>query len=440
MLLHAALSFDEGKTFLGHREIMRDRLAKESISASGKITDDYGVGYPHGVEQADGSVLVEAGQGIGRWGFVRLDPAWLLETTQAANFSHAGASSWNNSRAFTGSFVSSCAWDEITTAPTPAPSGPPAPLPPLPKESIGGGWLIDCERCNSSLGSAFWYTFNSTLVHPIRGCNHSLPSCCSGGRCGIQHFSSCRYKYPQYWRVLTQPQLTEHFTIGAEFSCSMLQPTVSSADDTDVKQPSLKPNCAPFDGVSVRPVRFQRDAQSNNGHIDPGTALCVELSTGKRQATASWNFPSGRVGLLRFTIAIEEHVAGRFGGAAFALSDHYAPPWTSRLEPSVSLFVLPLHNGSSELGESGVALPWGHWFDVSIEWTIADDGRTGQMHWEVQGLANGTTQLLRPEGLPSTNSSNEGRASYWSLQSFGAGGVCVRSIIASLGVQGKPTY
>ena len=58
MLLHAAISFDDGRTFHGHREVMRDALAKVSISSSGVITDDYGVGYPSGVEQADGSVLI----------------------------------------------------------------------------------------------------------------------------------------------------------------------------------------------------------------------------------------------------------------------------------------------------------------------------------------------------------------------------------------------
>ena len=44
MLLHAALSFDDGETFVGHREIMRDPLVKVSISPTGSITDDYGAG------------------------------------------------------------------------------------------------------------------------------------------------------------------------------------------------------------------------------------------------------------------------------------------------------------------------------------------------------------------------------------------------------------
>ena len=42
MLLHAAVSFDDGETFVGHREIMRDPLVKVSISPTGSITDDYG--------------------------------------------------------------------------------------------------------------------------------------------------------------------------------------------------------------------------------------------------------------------------------------------------------------------------------------------------------------------------------------------------------------
>jgi hypothetical protein len=70
-----------------------------------------GVGYPSGVEQADGSILIEAGQGNGRWGFSRIEPAWLLETSQTADFtSTAAAKAWNDARDFTdGSFVSACA-------------------------------------------------------------------------------------------------------------------------------------------------------------------------------------------------------------------------------------------------------------------------------------------------------------------------------------------
>ena len=57
---------------------------------------------------------------------------------------------------------------------------------------------------------------------------------------------------------------------------------------------------------------------------------------------------------------------------------------------------------------------------------------------KVRGLTNGVTELLRPQGLPFANISNEGRASYWSLQSFGAGGaVCVGSIVASIGGHGQ---
>jgi hypothetical protein len=42
MLLHAALSVDDGETFVGHIQVMRDPLAKVAISHSGSITDDYG--------------------------------------------------------------------------------------------------------------------------------------------------------------------------------------------------------------------------------------------------------------------------------------------------------------------------------------------------------------------------------------------------------------
>ena len=63
-LLHGAISTDEGVTFRGHREVYRDPL----MQAPPPVRGDRGVGYPNAVEQADGSVLVATGQGVGRWG------------------------------------------------------------------------------------------------------------------------------------------------------------------------------------------------------------------------------------------------------------------------------------------------------------------------------------------------------------------------------------
>jgi sialidase-1 len=421
MLLHAAISFDNARTFHGHREIMRDPLAKVSISSSGAITDDYGVGYPSGVEQADGSVIIEAGQGDGRWGIIRLEPAWLLETTQTANFtSVAAAHAWNDTRNFSdGSFVSACAWDEIAR-PKPPPS-PPGPMPPLPKESIGGGYLIDCATCKG--GSGFFVQLNSSIAHPLL-CDHSLPTCCSRGLCGRKDFSGCYRVFPDMWRRLTPPQFHSYFSVGSNFTCAMLTPPAEPA----LLQTFGKPSCAPFDGVSLRVPRLSP--------VSSQPALCVELERGKRQATAALNFPSGAAGNLSLRLAFELSggSATTFGGAVFALSDHYAPPWTTRLAPSVSLFVLPMHNVTAEMGTSGVVLPRGLWVDMVLDWSIA----RGTMEWEVKGLAGakGEAPLLRGLGSKTTGvaaaGSHEGAVSYFSLQSFGEGGVCVASITSQV--------
>ena len=163
---------------------------------------------------------------------------------------------------------------------------------------------------------------------------------------------------------------------------------------------------------------------------------------GYKQATAAWNFPSGAAGNLSLRLALEEATTSGadngstvdFGGAAIALSDHYAPPWTSRLAPSVSLFVLPISNGTAEMGSSGVSLPRGRWFGLTLSWSMA----RGSMEWEVTGLsgARGSAPLLRGAGsadAAGVAGSHEGAVSYWSLQSFGAGGgLCVASLAADL--------
>ena len=420
MLLHAAISFDDGRTFHGHREVMRDALAKVSISSSGVITDDYGVGYPSGVEQADGSVLIEAGQGNGRWGVTRLEPAWLLETTQTANFTTATAThAWSDARDFSdGSFVSACAWDEVA-----APPSPPGPMPPRPKEGIGGGYLIDCADCKGLSG--FWVPLNSSIAHPLL-CDHSLPTCCSPGMCGRKDFSGCYRTFPHMWLRLTPAQFHSHFQVGKNFSCGMLAPPTEPA----LALPSGNPSCAPFDGVALRAPRLSGASSLS--------ALCVELDRGKRQATAAYNFPSGATGNLSVRLALElpRGNATSFGGAVFALSDHYAPPWTSRFAPSVSLFVLPMHNITAELGTSGAVLPRGVWVELLLSWSMS----RGIMEWDVKGLAGakGTAPLLRGAGSrgadAATAGTHEGVVSYFSLQSFGEGGVCVASITSHVAI------
>jgi hypothetical protein len=83
-VLHGAISRDEGRTWRGFREVDRDPHRNEPPPRGG----DYGLSYPYPTLTQDGHVLyslwVEHGN-IRR--FRLIDPAWLLETTQTADFS-----------------------------------------------------------------------------------------------------------------------------------------------------------------------------------------------------------------------------------------------------------------------------------------------------------------------------------------------------------------
>eukprot|EP01052_Picozoa_sp_SAG31_P001895 SAG31_NODE_64_length_28590_cov_17.914464_5_plen_570_part_00 len=123
-VLHAALSFNDGESWHGHREVYRDPCARGSCFRNHR---DYGVAYSTAVEQPDGTVLVKTGQGSGHWGSFVLDPRWVLEKSQSVDFSAPMARQhWNDARSFDGSFLSTCMlFDQICT------SGPlPKPLPP----------------------------------------------------------------------------------------------------------------------------------------------------------------------------------------------------------------------------------------------------------------------------------------------------------------------
>jgi hypothetical protein len=91
-VLHAALSDDDGKTWRGYREIVRDPYR----DAPPPPTGDHGVSYPFLAVDADGSVLfslwVETGKGRSLW---RLDPAWLDDDCAHVD-SSSGADQWSH--------------------------------------------------------------------------------------------------------------------------------------------------------------------------------------------------------------------------------------------------------------------------------------------------------------------------------------------------------
>jgi hypothetical protein len=89
-VLHAAISDDEGKTWRGYREVARDPKRNDPPPPRG----DFGTAYPFPTVVNDGKILYCTGQGAGRVLLMLLDPEWLLETAQSADFANA-ADEWS---------------------------------------------------------------------------------------------------------------------------------------------------------------------------------------------------------------------------------------------------------------------------------------------------------------------------------------------------------
>jgi len=85
-VLHAAISEDEGATWRGYREVVRDPHRNRPPPPSG----DHGISYPFPALTRDGKVIFSAwvSTGAGRALYL-LDPGWLYETSQKADFSSA---------------------------------------------------------------------------------------------------------------------------------------------------------------------------------------------------------------------------------------------------------------------------------------------------------------------------------------------------------------
>lgn len=84
-VIHAAISEDDGKTWIGGRECMRDPKRLEPPPSGG----DYGTAYPYPSVTADNRVIMISGQGKGRVQLVRIDPEWLYEKRAVCNFDDA---------------------------------------------------------------------------------------------------------------------------------------------------------------------------------------------------------------------------------------------------------------------------------------------------------------------------------------------------------------
>jgi hypothetical protein len=89
-VLHAAVSDDSGHSWRGIREVGRDPLRNEAPPSG----HDYGTAYPFPTPANDDRVIFVSGQGEGRVLRKMLDPAWLYETNQTADFSER-AEEWS---------------------------------------------------------------------------------------------------------------------------------------------------------------------------------------------------------------------------------------------------------------------------------------------------------------------------------------------------------
>jgi hypothetical protein len=89
-VLHAAISADDGRTWSGFREVLRD---PNRLKPAFPIKGDYGTAYPIATPTRDGKLLFATGQGPTSGVFI-LDPAWLAANEQHEEFA-AGLENWS---------------------------------------------------------------------------------------------------------------------------------------------------------------------------------------------------------------------------------------------------------------------------------------------------------------------------------------------------------
>ena len=94
-VLSAALSADEGRTWLGYREVYRDPARNETPPKRG----DRGTAYPFAVAMKDGRIALVSGQGEGKCRLIIVEPDWLLERSYSDDFTH-GLENWSVFKSF----------------------------------------------------------------------------------------------------------------------------------------------------------------------------------------------------------------------------------------------------------------------------------------------------------------------------------------------------
>ena len=398
-ILHAAISLDDGITWRGFREVMRD----DAMKGSNDESSDHGTAYPEGAAAPDGSIIFQSGQGAQHWSAMRFRPEWLLETTQSADWTtDEGAVAWNNVSNFDGTYSSGCTAGTPTTDP------------------LGDARIVACATCtgpqfDSQMHRFVFFQPNATSPTIKLFAANVLPKCedvscvsTTGARvqfnpCTIAHAHEDSVASFERFQLYNWGNRSAYTRWAAEptnwFNCSQL--SVSNA----------RAPCSDHDGVSVRSPRLTATGQAN-ARAPPALALCAAMDTRARSAGFSWNFPSSRRGILRLSTILERE---DFHGAQVALSDHWEPPWHDRHDPSVSIFVLDIPSvgvGSKQLGA----------FDLWLSWNV--DTMIGFWQAVAGGGANVTNGLMKV-----TRANNmtigAGGVNYVTVKAFGPGGICV---------------
>ena len=111
--LHAAISFDEGNSWQGFREVLRNKLRNEPDfgTSHGGVgpSNDRSVHQSQVIDIKDGHILIQAGQHPALRSLLIMHPDWLLEKEQHEDFSN-GLDSWHVQQFISG-VVGHCAYN-----------------------------------------------------------------------------------------------------------------------------------------------------------------------------------------------------------------------------------------------------------------------------------------------------------------------------------------
>ena len=136
--LHAAISEDDGKTWIGFREFflneIRDRADFRELGNSPIDEIDKSVHQSQGFELPDGKVILAVGQNPSARRLIVFDPKWLYETTRKEDFRHGlgNVSTHLYVTSFGGGYrgwAGHCAWNRV-------PGALLVPIPPTPGNKL----------------------------------------------------------------------------------------------------------------------------------------------------------------------------------------------------------------------------------------------------------------------------------------------------------------